>query len=383
MNDKDGSKDGSSSRSSSQPNIEDTSEFVSYSTETTPIMGITNKQSSNLSSSTSIHKNSNDSKSCAGAVCIYFCENFTYFIIVILLVVISALSGDKASTKNQVANLVEDKNSALEIQWRPCQMYLQESLNSVKVIQTSLGDPSTHWGQIPCLVRNEGRKIPFKISDDNQWNWIFDEFDQTNNKPIEYGMPTANIKIDFNNIAHPDREPIMGFGGAFTEASALNYMTLSKEGKEALISLLFGKDGLGYSLGRVHMNSCDFSVKSYNFDDIDGDFNLTNFDMTVEHDVNSGMIEMMLQANGKLQDEWGEGGINIMASPWSPPAWMKKPTDEDPIGSVHAENMTGSAEPNCLREGTGPDSKYAASWALYFSKFLTACEFMLFYSAQM
>lgn len=125
------------------------------------------------------------------------------------------------------------------------------------------------------------------------------------------------------------------------------------------------------------MNSCDFSVESYNFDDVDGDFNLTHFDTKVEHDVTSGMIEMMLQANGKLKDDWAEGGINIMASPWSPPEWMKKPTWNDPPGVLHSETMTGSALPNCLREGTGPDSRYAASWALYFSKFLAACEWWI------
>ena len=47
------------------------------------------------------------------------------------------------------------------------------------------------------------------------------------------------------------------------------------------------------SLGRTHINSCDFSVKSYSFDDTDGDFNLDNFDNEVTHDLNSGMIDMM------------------------------------------------------------------------------------------
>lgn len=257
-------------------------------------------------------------------------------------------------------------------------MYLDESVNNVKVIQTSLGDPSTHWGQLPCLVRNEN-PFTFKTvhdSSSSQWNWLFGTDDDTK-EPIEYGMPSADIKVNFEKIAHPDREPIMGFGGAFTEASALNFMTLSEDGREAVMSLLFGKEGLGYSLGRVHMNSCDFSVKSYSFDDVDGDFNLTHFDTKVKHDVTSGMIEMMLLANEKLKDDWKEGGINIMASPWSPPAWMKKPTWNDPEGVLHSLGMTGSAEPNCLRDGTGPDSAYAASWALYFSKFLTACKFRI------
>ncbi len=53
---------------------------------------------------------------------------------------------------------------------------------------------------------------------------------------------------------------------------------------------------------------------------------------------------------------------------------QKAPTDKDLPGALHAENMTGSAEPVCLREGTLPSSRYARAWALYFSKFLTACK---------
>jgi glucosylceramidase len=51
---------------------------------------------------------------------------------------------------------------------------------------------------------------------------------------------------------------------------------------------------------------------------------------------------------------------------------MKLPTWEDPKGAEHASKMTYSAQPVCLRDGVGPDSKYARAWALYFSKFVTA-----------
>ena len=364
--------------------FEETSQ-VSFASEVTPIMGtasskpgrVTSMITSQGSSLQSMPVDESDEKEEALSTSNTIC-NYTSVIIVFLLLIIFALAGENASNRGQAANLVEDKSSALKIQWRPCQMYLDESVNNVKVIQTSLGDPSTHWGQLPCLVRNEN-PFTFKTvhdSSSSQWNWLFGTDDDTK-EPIEYGMPSADIKVNFEKIAHPDREPIMGFGGAFTEASALNFMTLSEDGREAVMSLLFGKEGLGYSLGRVHMNSCDFSVKSYSFDDVDGDFNLTHFDTKVKHDVTSGMIEMMLLANEKLKDDWNEGGINIMASPWSPPAWMKKPTWNDPEGVLHSLGMTGSAEPNCLRDGTGPDSAYAASWALYFSKFLTACKFRI------
>ena len=49
---------------------------------------------------------------------------------------------------------------------------------------------------------------------------------------------------------------------------------------------------------------------------------------------------------------------------------MKAPTPDDSPEALHAENMTNSAQPVCLREGVNPMSPYAKAWALYFAKFL-------------
>ena len=124
---------------------------------------------------------------------------------------------------------------------------------------------------------------------------------------------------------------------------------------------------------------CDFSIQSYDFDDVDGDFTLKHFDTGVKHDVESGMVDMALKATSKLREAWAsedgmEGVLRLYASPWSPPSWMKAPTWDDDEGAEHAATMLGSAQPTCIRDGTGPDSLYAKAWALYFSKFLTACK---------
>ena len=136
------------------------------------------------------------------------------------------------------------------------------------------------------------------------------------------------------------------------------------------------------SLGRTHINSCDFSVKSYSFDDTPDDFNLDNFDNEVTHDLDTGMVDMMLLATKTVRESYPkehEYGMRIIASPWSPPSWMKEATEADKERGfeLHAENMTGSALPVCIRDGVGSDSKYAKSWALFFSKFISACEFLL------
>ena len=205
----------------------------------------------------------------------------------------------------------------------------------------------------------------------------------------EYGNPDAILNISLGETSFPDRPPILGFGAAFTESASLNYQSLSEIGKETLMELYFGKSGLGYTLGRVHINSVDFSVNAYSFDEVDGDFDLEHFDMDVTHDNQpDGMMDMIRRATSVLATAWKpveienaggdsikDGKLLMYASPWSPPAWMKNPTDNDDEIATHASGMNGSTEPSCLREGTGKDSRYAKAWALYFSKFITACTY--------
>ena len=58
--------------------------------------------------------------------------------------------------------------------------------------------------------------------------------------------PSAIINVDFTSQPFRKRQPILGFGGAFTEAAALNFNSLSEDGKAVALELLFCKDGLGY-----------------------------------------------------------------------------------------------------------------------------------------
>lgn len=237
---------------------------------------------------------------------------------------------------------------------RLCEIYKSGSGgDNIQMIQTSFAEPSKQWSEVACVHVVNRRNLQ---------------------QQQEYG--TAQIHIDLDKVAFPDRPPILGFGGAFTEAAALNLKSLSKAGQDAVIELLFGKSGLGYTLGRTHINSCDFSVESYSHDDTDGDFTLEDFDTEVTHDVESGMVDMMLSAQQSVMEsfpkEADEYGMRIIASPWSPPSWMKAPTWDDVEGAEHAALMNGSALPVCLRDGVGVDSKYAASWALFFDKFITA-----------
>lgn len=167
---------------------------------------------------------------------------------------------------------------------------------------------------------------------------------------------TAALVID----ASQQFQEILGFGGAFTEATADNWKQLSSEDQEKIMKLYFAdpKDGgHGYTVARVPMGSCDFTLASYNFNNVSGDVDMKFFDTSVAHDESSGMLPMMRDAQDLVKKRGHK--LKIFASPWSPPAWMKNLRDGK-------HSMLGSATPNGLNE------TYQGAWAKYFSKFITA-----------
>jgi len=179
----------------------------------------------------------------------------------------------------------------------------------------------------------------------------------------QYGHPLeqqedALFVADFDfvgpvvDVARQDvGQTLEGFGGAFTEASATTFFKLSEELQQKTIDGYFGPEGLGYTLGRVHINSCDFAKGSYSFDEWEDDWELKHFDFSVKRDAEA-LIPFIRRAQDALAARGG--GLRLLATPWSPPAWMKN----------NAE-MDHSLQP-CLR-AEAPDP-----WARYMSKWITA-----------
>ena len=156
-------------------------------------------------------------------------------------------------------------------------------------------------------------------------------------------------------------QTIIGFGGAFTDAATFNIAQFSEEDQKSIIELYYGSEGIGYTLGRVPINSCDFSLKSYNFDNVPNDFALQHFDNNVTHDTEY-MIPVMLAAQEAISTSRNEHvGLRLLASPWSPPAWMKVPVNG-------VQSMVGSSLPN----GLIASHEVMQSWALYISKWIAA-----------
>jgi glucosylceramidase len=114
-------------------------------------------------------------------------------------------------------------------------------------------------------------------------------------------------------------QEIEGFGGALTDAAAETFAKLPKERQRELLDAYFDPaKGIGYSLARTHINSCDFSSASYAYAE-PGDVDLRTFSVAPDRRFRLPFIKAALAT--------AKGPVKIYASPWSPPAWMKTNND--------------------------------------------------------
>lgn len=172
-------------------------------------------------------------------------------------------------------------------------------------------------------------------------------------EPVTFGdVLNARLPLVDVSAAETMGQEVVGFGGAFTEASALLFQNLTAENQQALLEKYFDAEtGIGYTLGRVHINSCDFSPVpgSWSEDEVVNDSALEHFDTEVNHDSGA-MIPFIKAAMERI--EAGGRKLKLFASPWSPPAWMK--TTGKMVGG-------GSLRP-----------EFRGTWARYIAKWITA-----------
>jgi len=168
--------------------------------------------------------------------------------------------------------------------------------------------------------------------------------------------PTA-LNTNFELLAQPKETQVcvfvdpsktfqhfIGIGGAITDAAAEVFAKLSKAQQQELLTAYYDSDkGIGYSLARTNINSCDFSSDVYTYVK-DGDVALKTFDIAHDKQFKIPLIKQAMAATG--------GRLRLYVSPWSPPAWMK--------------------DNNNMLKGGSLLKQYYQSWANYFVKYINA-----------
>ena len=137
-------------------------------------------------------------------------------------------------------------------------------------------------------------------------------------------------------------QTFLGIGGALTDASAETFYKMPMAKQKEFMAAYFDKEnGIGYSLARTNINSCDFSSDSYTYVE-DGDSALNTFDIAHDRKYKIPFIKQAMEAAG--------GKLILYASPWSPPAFMKTN--------------------NNMLKGGKLKPEYYQSWANYYTKFI-------------
>ncbi|HEY6301931.1 MAG TPA: glycoside hydrolase family 30 beta sandwich domain-containing protein [Terriglobales bacterium] len=109
-------------------------------------------------------------------------------------------------------------------------------------------------------------------------------------------------------------QKILGFGGAFTDATCYTFNRLSPPERERLFHELFHPAEMGLSVGRICVGSSDYSTKLYSFDEGEPDPDLTRFSIERDREY---ILPVLRQARKVNTD------LFLFSTPWSPPGWMK------------------------------------------------------------
>jgi glucosylceramidase len=206
-------------------------------------------------------------------------------------------------------------------------MFLAFAINAIASTSVFSADAS-RVGQLYLTAKNTGDRLTLKT-------------------PLTF-EPVATLDESYPTVivdSHKNFQAIVGIGGALTDASAEVYAKLPADKQKELLTAYFDAEkGIGYSLCRTNIHSCDFSSESYTYAETPGDKELKDF--TIAHDKKY-RLPFIKAALATAKEPF-----KIFASPWSPPAWMKSNNN-----MLHGGKLL---------------PEYAATWAEYFARFVKA-----------
>lgn len=168
-----------------------------------------------------------------------------------------------------------------------------------------------------------------------------------NGQPVfkELKQPLETEPCIFVDAKH-SFQSFIGIGAALTDAAAESFAKLPASQQQELLTAYFDPaKGIGYTLARTTIHSCDFSSGSYTYVK-DNDTSLSTFSVAHDETYRIPFVKKAIQAAG--------GKLTLYVSPWSPPAWMK--------------------DNNSMLQGGKLKKELAQSWANYYVKFIKTYE---------
>jgi glucosylceramidase len=208
-----------------------------------------------------------------------------------------------------------------------------------------------------CLSAHAQVK-PQLVSTTEKDNWI-----QSANISISK-IGTAAITINPNET----QQSIDGFGACFNELGWTSLQTLKPADRADIFKELFKPgSGANFNICRMPVGANDFARDWYSYDETDGDFDMRHFSIDNDKQTLIPFIKSAQQYNPALQ---------LWASPWSPPQWMKVNHHYAAATYPAGTTLTNGLKPDQVgHEGTNmfiQQDEYFKAYAKYFSLFIDA-----------
>lgn len=214
---------------------------------------------------------------------------------------------------------------------------------------------------IPCLFFNSlyAQKIDLIYTTESQ-RWV--EAKKFIKKNTNVSSPDITIYTD------SVLQKIDGIGGSFNELGWEAIQSLEQKGSQEVIDALFSEEGCHFSMCRIPLGASDYALSYYSHNDVPGDFVMRDFNIDRDRYILIPYLKSALKARPDLQ---------IWASPWTPPAWMKV----NEHYSLRAGDWNGRSNGNRMDPGAQilsnatafkMQDQYLKAYALYFSKFVQA-----------
>tara|TARA_R110001583_G_scaffold153896_1_gene305575 strand:+ start:2543 stop:4045 length:1503 start_codon:yes stop_codon:yes gene_type:complete len=209
----------------------------------------------------------------------------------------------------------------------------QQNNNSVEMQQVPVkNSKATEIVKSKVYTTSSSSELKLQLTNSNI---VFSDFKQ----PLE---TEASIFVNTSK----QHQTFVGIGAALTDASAETFFKLNKDQQKLFMESYYSvENGIGYSLARTIIHSCDFSSESYTYIE-EGDSELKTFNIEHDKQYRIPFTKLAIAAAG--------GKLKTYASPWSPPAFMKTN--------------------NNMLHGGKLKPEFYQPWANYYVKFIEAYE---------
>ncbi len=173
------------------------------------------------------------------------------------------------------------------------------------------------------------------------------------------------------------KQTMVGVGSSFTESSAFVLAHLEKEQRQKIMQDVYSDQGANFSVARTHIGATDFAVKGlYSYVETKGDAKLETFDISEDSagfskaefpnivDESYDLLPMIQEAVA-IKEAQQDKDLQIVASAWTAPDWMK---------DIETYYIKGTPENNFNGTGGSLKPEYVGPYADYLIKYLDAYE---------